>query len=301
MVDACEVVLIDANHCTGAVQFLFKVPTKNGSSERIGKEFKGKRVLFLVATYVVGKEKILVEVARRCKRKIFVDGRKMEILNVLGYGEEVFTVDESESDVHVVGYEKVVGFVPTGWTYEIKQNKFSVISNDSVEIHLVPYSEHSNYDELREYVKFLKPKKVIPTVGMDIEKLDSKHADKLRKHFAGLVDEMANKKDFLMGFHCGNCESVENVKMDASPVLENVEIGGRIGPEIEECPKGESTLSTDLSKSYLEKIDQFIQIINGNESSRDYVVTLLEKAQGDINKALDIYYSNPEVKHDENT
>ncbi|KAE8668933.1 hypothetical protein F3Y22_tig00112281pilonHSYRG00191 [Hibiscus syriacus] len=77
--------------------------------------------------------------------------------------------------------------------------------------------------------------------------------------------------------------------------------GGRTGPEIEECPKGESTLSTDLTKSYLEKIDQFIQIINGNESSRDYVVTLLEKAQGDINKALDIYYSNPDVKHDENT
>ncbi|XP_039054171.1 DNA ligase 6-like isoform X2 [Hibiscus syriacus] len=579
-IDGCEVVLIDANHCPGAVQFLFKVPTKNGSFERyvhtgdcrycssmklnsylkeffgcdaifldttycnpkfvfpsqeecvdyvvsvvdmIGKEFKGKRVLFLVATYVVGKEKILVEVARRCKKKIFVDGRKMEILNVLGYGEdEVFTVDESESDVHVVGwnvlgetwpyfrpnfvkmkdimvekgYEKVVGFVPTGWTYEIKRNKFAVRSNDSVEIHLVPYSEHSNYDELREYVKFLKPKKVIPTVGMDIEKLDSENADKLRKHFAGLVDEMANKKDFLMGFHCGNYESVENIEIDASPVLNeekdmerkqnilemrnfrsnDVDVilndsssvhkpdlqdsaiqgeeereriveelgdslpkwvtrdqilnlisisrwniveavsnfyehenelyeqfsafrtsdsasqasssnnsvsllnsgpfrsstdeslslhlsqvikpsssklsvrsnispvkrkkntenrsnkkvksnpklksseskqptitsffgkvsvdaskGGRTGPQIEECPKGESTLSTDLTKSYLEKIDQFIQIINANESSRDYVVTLLEKAQGDINKALDIYYSNPDVKLDENT
>ncbi|KAK8694450.1 hypothetical protein V6N13_072002 [Hibiscus sabdariffa] len=580
VVDGCEVVLIDANHCPGAVQFLFKVPTKNGSFERYvhtgdcrycnsmklnsylkefvgcdaifldttychpkfvfpsqeesvdyvvsvinrtGKEFKGKRVLFLVATYVVGKEKILVEIARQCKRKIFVDGRKMEILNVLGYGkDEDFTVDESESDVHVVGwnvlgetwpyfrpnfvkmkdimvekgYEKVVGFVPTGWTYEIKRNKFSVRSKDLVEIHLVPYSEHSNYDELREYVKFLKPKKVIPTVGMDIEKLDSKHADKLRKHFVGLVDEMANKKDFLMGFHRGNCESIEKVEMDVSPTLneekdiemkQNIlemktiesndvditlndsysvhksdlqdsampseeereriveELGGslpkwvtrdhilnlisssrwniveavsnfyehenelyehisafrtsdsasqagssnnsvsplnsgslrsstheslslhlsqvikpyssklsvrsnispgkrkkntenrsnkkvksnsklessgskqpmitsffgkasvddskgdRTGPQIEECPKSESTLPSDLTKSYLEKIDQFIQIINANESSRDYVVTLLEKAQGDINKALDMYYSNPDVSHEEST
>ncbi|KHG17105.1 hypothetical protein F383_21615 [Gossypium arboreum] len=582
VVDGCEVILVDANHCPGAVQFLFKVPTRNGSFERyvhtgdcrfcnsmklnsylndfvgcdaifldttycnpkfvfpsqeesvdyvvsvvdrIGKEFKEKKVLFLVATYVVGKEKILVEVARRCKRKIFVDGRKMEILNVLGYGgDKVFTVDESESNVHVVGwnvlgetwpyfrpnfvrmkeimeekgYEKIVGFVPTGWTYEIKRNKFAVRSKDSIEIHLVPYSEHSNYDELREYVKFLKPKKVIPTVGMDIEKLDSKHADKLRRHFAGLVDEMANKKDFLMGFHRGNYGGVEKVEMDASPELnedkdmerkqnilemksvesKNADItlndsspvqkpdlqdsaipseeereriieelgdslprwvtrdqklnlisssrwnvveavsnfyehenelyeqisafrtsdsasaaqagssdnsvsslnsgpfrsssheglishlsqarkpssfklsvrsnistgkrkkstenksnkkvksnsklessgskqpmitsffgkvlvddskGGGTGLKIEECPKDEITLPGDLTKSYTEKIDQFIQIINGNESSRNYVATLLEKTQGDINRALDIYYGNPEVNHDGNT
>ncbi|XVF20689.1 hypothetical protein REPUB_Repub12eG0023700 [Reevesia pubescens] len=580
VIDGCEVILIDANHCPGAVQFLFKVPTKNGSFERyvhtgdcrycnsmklnsylnefvgcdaifldttycdpkfvfpsqeesvdyvvsvvdrIGKGFEKKKVLFLVATYVVGKEKILVEVAWRCKRKICVDGRKMEILRVLGYGDDgVFTEDESESDLHVVGwnvlgetwpyfrpnfvrmkeimvekgYEKVVGFVPTGWTYEVKPNKFSVRSKDTFEIHLVPYSEHSNYNELREYVKFLKPKKVIPTVGMDIEKLDSKNCDKLRKHFAGLVDEMANKKDFLMGFNCANCESVEKSEMDASgglneekdmerqqnilemkavesndvditlnesssvhkpdsqystipseeereriieefgnvlpkwvtrdqildlisssrwniveavsnfyereielyeqvsafrtsdsasqasssnnsvslsnlgpfksntsesvsihlsqasksrslklPVQSNISPGkrkkntekklnkkvksnsklqpsgskqptitsffskcladdskgGRNGKKIEECPQGENTLPSNLTKSFEEKIDQFIQIINANESSRNHVATLLEKTQGDINKALDIYYRNPEANHGENT
>ncbi|KAB2057471.1 hypothetical protein ES319_A11G171400v1 [Gossypium barbadense] len=300
LVDGCEVILIDANHCPGSVQLLFKVPIKNGIFERyvhtggfrycnsmklnsyligfvgcdaiflettycdpkcifpsqeesidyvvsvvdrIGKEFGKRRVLFLIATYVAGKEKILVEVARRCKTKICVDGRKMEILRVLGYGDgEVFTEDESESDVHVVGwsvlgetwpyfrpnfvimeevmvergYEKVVGFVPTGWTYEVKRNKFAVQTKDTFEIHLVPCLEHSNYDELKEYVKFLKPKKVIPTVAMDFEKLESKHADKLRKHFDGLIDEMDNKEDLLMGFHRGNCETVEKVERDAN-------------------------------------------------------------------------------------
>ncbi len=33
-----------------------------------------------------------------------------------------------------------------------------MISN--LQVHLVPYSEHSSYDELREYVGFLKPQEV---------------------------------------------------------------------------------------------------------------------------------------------
>jgi DNA ligase-1 len=245
-----DAVFLDTTYCNP--KFVF--PSQEESVEyvasviaRIGSEYhKGgsmRNVLFLVATYVIGKEKILLEIARRCGRKIHVDARKMEVLRVLGYGESgVFTEDECESDVHVVGwnvlgetwpyfrpnfvkmkeimeergYSKVVGFVPTGWTYEVKRNKFAVRTKDSFEIHLVPYSEHSNYDELREYVKFLKPKRVVPTVGLDVENLDSKHANKMQKHFAGLVDEMANKQEFLRGFYRGSCEMVDNVQKDAS-------------------------------------------------------------------------------------
>lgn len=248
-----DAVFLDTTYCNP--KFVF--PSQEESVEyvvsmiaRIGGEYHKcgsmKNVLFLVATYVVGKEKILLEIARRCGRKIHVDARKMEVLRVLGYGESgVFTEDECESDVHVVGwnvlgetwpyfrpnfvkmkeimeergYSKVVGFVPTGWTYEVKRNKFAVRSKDSFEIHLVPYSEHSNYDELREYVKFLKPKRVVPTVGLDVENLDSKHANKMQKHFAGLVDEMANKQEFLRGFYRGSCEMVDRVEKDPSNAL----------------------------------------------------------------------------------
>uniref|UniRef100_A0A0D3CYG6 DNA ligase n=1 Tax=Brassica oleracea var. oleracea TaxID=109376 RepID=A0A0D3CYG6_BRAOL len=299
IIDGSEVVLIDVNHCPGAVQFLFKTndgleryihtgdfrfcdsmrsdpflssfvgcegvfldttycnpkfvfPTQQESVDyvinvidKIDRESKEneKKVLFLVATYVVGKEKILIEIAKRCKRKIFVDARKMSILNVLECGESgMFTEDKSESDVHVVGwnvlgetwpyfrpnfakmnevmvergYDKVVGFVPTGWTYEVKRNKFAVKVKDSMEIHLVPYSEHSNYDELREYIKLLRPKRVIPTVGVDVEKMDSREVCKMQKHFSGLVDEMANKKEFLLGFYRQSDKKSEKDDMDIS-------------------------------------------------------------------------------------
>ncbi|KAL0450046.1 UNVERIFIED_CONTAM: DNA ligase 6 [Sesamum latifolium] len=249
-----DAVFLDTTYCNP--KFVFPSQEESidyivGVIERIGVENEGvvaKNVLFLVATYVIGKERILVEISRRCKRKIHVSGRKMTVLSALGFGESgVFTEDELESDVHVVGwnvlgetwpyfrpnfvkmkeimsergYSKVVGFVPTGWTYEVKRNKFAVRSKDSFEIHLVPYSEHSNYDELREFVKFLKPKRVIPTVGADVEKVDSKHAISMRKHFAGLVNEVAIKQEFLMGFLRGGSGLVD-LEKDCPIVLQNI-------------------------------------------------------------------------------
>ncbi|KZV30838.1 DNA ligase 6 [Dorcoceras hygrometricum] len=40
------------------------------------------------------------------------------------------------------------------------------------------------------------------------------------------------------------------------------------------------------------EVDQFIQIVNGDESLKKYAATILEKAKGDINKALDLYYND---------
>lgn len=359
-IDGCEVILVDANHCPGAVQFLFKIPSgDDGKFERyvhtgdfrfcdsmrvdpiferfigsdavfldttycdpkfifpsqeesieyivniiqkLGGESKGSMgsVLFLVATYVIGKEKILFQIASRCNRKIMVDARKMTVLRVLGHSESgVFTEHESESDVHVVGwnvlgetwpyfrpnfvkmndimvekgYSKVVGFVPTGWTYELKHNKFSVKSKDSLEIHLVPYSEHSNYNELREYVKFLRPRRVVPTVGLDVDKLDSKHADKIKKHFAGLVDEMANRKEFLKGFHRGSSEMSDDVDENATKAVnefrdvEKKEISSCLERSVktETCSSGmglsslQEVVFTDLSISNDEEQKKIIQ------------------------------------------
>ncbi|CAI9758419.1 unnamed protein product [Fraxinus pennsylvanica] len=410
-IDGSEVSLIDANHCPGAVQFLFKVPVYCKSkgndggegnnnvikfekyvhtgdfrychemkSESVLSEFIGadavfldttychpkflfpsqeesidhivgviektrwqnegenaKNVLFLVATYVIGKEKILMEISRRCKRKIHVDGRKMLVLSVLGLEESgVFTVDESKTDVHVVGwnvlgetwpyfrpnflkmkeimnergYSKVVGFVPTGWTYEVKRNKFAVRTMDSFDIHLVPYSEHSNYNELREYVKFLKPKRVIPTVGSDVEKIDSKHANAMQKHFAGLVDEMAIKQEFLMGFlRCGAQEVDPKVDKDPASPLDNfpvqkddgtlsapncgndIEVGGDTKSIFPQHELGSPHLVL-LKEKERDKSVQELQDCLPSWVSRCQMLDLLGDSGGDIVEAVSSFYEH---------
>ncbi|KAK2415254.1 DNA ligase [Trifolium repens] len=326
-IDGSVVTLIDANHCPGAVQFLFQVPFMDQSLRyvhtgdfRFSSEMlldsalgcfigadavfldttychpkfvfptqdesvnyvvdvvnqcDGDDVLFLVATYVVGKEKILLEIAKRFGKKVYVDARKMEVLRALGYGESgQFTEDCLETNIHVVGwnvlgetwpyfrpnfvkmkeimiergYSEVVGFVPTGWTYEVKRDKFAVRSKDSCRIHLVPYSKHSNYDELREYVKFLKPKRVIPTVGLDVEKSDSKHVDKMRKYFAGLVDEAANKQEFLRGFKRRDSGVVG--PESGKDVCDDLELGKSIEKEMKPSDVGEDkNFNPDVSVS----------------------------------------------------
>ncbi len=55
---------------------------------------------------------------------------------------------------------QVVGFVPTGWMYEMRRSTFPLRTKGPCTVHLVPYSEHSSYEELREYVRFLKPHQV---------------------------------------------------------------------------------------------------------------------------------------------
>jgi glyoxylase-like metal-dependent hydrolase (beta-lactamase superfamily II) len=115
-------------------------------------------------------------------------------------------------------YDKVVAFLPTGWANGSNWNKKnSVVSqsmpyNDDngdkrldVEIRLVSYSEHSAFTELIDFVTFLKPRKVIPTVYSD-------NADrrKIVNHFRNLVDQTRAKQQFFASMKRSPTASVKS-------------------------------------------------------------------------------------------
>ncbi|XP_066312342.1 DNA ligase 6 isoform X3 [Miscanthus floridulus] len=371
-VDGWSVTAVDANHCPGAVQFLFASPgpsaeryvhtgdfrytesmtrdanllefvradavfldttycnpkftflSQEDSVDYVVNAIKrvkdessvsGERVLCLIATYAVGKERILLEVARRCGCSIHVDSRKMKILTVLGFGGEngVFTEDATGTDVHVIGwnilgetwpyfqpnfvkmkeimmergYARAVGFVPTGWMYETKKEGFAVRVKDSLEIHLVPYSEHSSYNELRDYIKFLHPKRVIPTVGVDAGKLDSKEAVALQKHFAGLVDETANKQEFLMAFHRRSVDATHSCKdVVAKCSNQHDREDAALLPAITSASEQQDTLRENITQEMIKELSDFLP----SWVSQEQITDLLMSSGGDVVKAASDFF-----------
>ena len=100
-------------------------------------------------------------------------------------------------------YDRIVAFLPTGWADGSNWNKKNSVTSKQVDyktrdgsvqvdIRLVSYSEHSAFSELQSFVKYLKPRKVIPTVFRD-------HNDrrKIENHFRNMVDTTRAKKNFF--------------------------------------------------------------------------------------------------------
>ncbi|KDQ61363.1 hypothetical protein JAAARDRAFT_123037 [Jaapia argillacea MUCL 33604] len=102
------------------------------------KEPANEKVLVVVGTYSIGKERIVKAIASALKTKVYCDARKAAILRCQDDTElhALLTTDPFEAGVHVVPlavitsdrlktylekfkgkFSKAVGFRPTGWTY----------------------------------------------------------------------------------------------------------------------------------------------------------------------------------------
>eukprot|EP00256_Glycine_max_P068256 XP_025982851.1 DNA cross-link repair protein SNM1-like [Glycine max] len=85
-------------------------------------------------------------------------------------------------------FTAILAFRPTGWTFSERiSNDLELIkpvSKRNITIYGVPYSEHSSFTELRDFVQFLKPDKIIPTVNVwnaaNREKMQSYSRDWLK-------------------------------------------------------------------------------------------------------------------------
>ncbi|KAF8557696.1 DRMBL-domain-containing protein [Imleria badia] len=103
-----------------------------------GQQILQERILVIVGTYSIGKERIVKAIAQALGSKIYCDPRKTAILRCQADNElhALLTADPAEANVHILPlgtvtsdnlrsylqrfkgtFSRVIGFRPTGWTY----------------------------------------------------------------------------------------------------------------------------------------------------------------------------------------
>ncbi|KAM3933186.1 5' exonuclease Apollo [Leptodactylus fuscus] len=121
----------------------------------------------VIGLYSIGKESLLVDLAKTFQCWIVVSPQRLELLTLLEM-EDVFSSSYEDGRIRVVeqsevNYSNMVKWNSSHPTIAIlpTSRKVKVWHKD---IHVVPYSDHSSYDELIEFVSQLKPSSIIPVV-----------------------------------------------------------------------------------------------------------------------------------------
>nr|CAD7260483.1 unnamed protein product [Timema shepardi] len=176
------------------------------------------RTLVLCGSYTIGKEKVFLAVANLLNSKIWAAPDKRRVLRCLK--DPIISqrlVDKAEeAQVHVCPmgdlnvqvlsnylqkylfcrkYTHILAFRPTGWVggapniAPVRRNNITICGNfhlNHSQISIcVPYSEHSSFLELGRFVRFLKPRVIIPTVN-------SRNNAAMQKYF---VDWLADRPE----------------------------------------------------------------------------------------------------------
>ncbi|XP_077594876.1 DNA cross-link repair 1A protein isoform X1 [Stigmatopora nigra] len=161
------------------------------------------RTLVVCGSYSVGKEKVFLALREVLGCKVCVSQDKYNTMRCLESEgiERRFTTDWKATRLHVLPmmhlnitklrahlnrfsdqYDHLLAFKPTGWSFSQQTTSLQDILpvfRDGVSIYGIPYSEHSSFSELKRFVQWLRPLKIIPTVN--IGSRDARMA--MEKHF----------------------------------------------------------------------------------------------------------------------
>ncbi|KAL0671914.1 hypothetical protein Bca4012_034618 [Brassica carinata] len=184
--------VLDTTYCNPQYDFPKQEAVIQFVVEAIQAEAFNPKTLFLIGSYTIGKERLFLEVARVLREKIYINPAKLKLLECLGFSKEDmrwFTVKEEESHIHVVPlwtlasfkrlkhianrytnrYSLIVAFSPTGWTSgkSKKKSPGRRLQQGTIIRYEVPYSEHSSFTELKEFVQQVSPEVIIPSVNND--------------------------------------------------------------------------------------------------------------------------------------
>ncbi|XP_037610892.1 DNA cross-link repair 1A protein isoform X2 [Sebastes umbrosus] len=147
------------------------------------------RTLVVCGSYSVGKEKVFLALAEVLGTKVCLSRDKYNTMCCLE-SEQIkqrITTDWKAAQVHVLPmmqisfnklqdylarfserYDQLVAFKPTGWTFSQQVDSVEDIQpqiSGNISIYGIPYSEHSSFLEMKRFVQWLQPLKIIPTVN----------------------------------------------------------------------------------------------------------------------------------------
>ncbi|XP_021705427.1 DNA cross-link repair 1A protein isoform X2 [Aedes aegypti] len=232
VIDNVRITALDANHCPGAVMFLFQLPTGTNilhtGDFRASSEMEeypefwnmeihsiyldttylsskyafksqwesitdacdvvrtilnrniGARVLIVCGSYLIGKEKVWAELAAQFNYKVWTEPNRRKALVAVDdpLQQQWLVEDPKFADIHVLSmnklsYDELVSYVeqfpdrydllialrPSGWEKNSRPQYRGRINIVGVE-----YSEHSSFNELKRFVRYLRPQEVISTV-----------------------------------------------------------------------------------------------------------------------------------------
>ncbi|XP_017653912.1 5' exonuclease Apollo isoform X2 [Nannospalax galili] len=121
-----------------------------------------------IGLYSLGKESLLEQLALEFQTWVVLSPRRLELVQLLGLAD-VFTVEEKAGRIHAVAHTEICHSAMLQWnqtypTIAILPTSRK-ISSSHPDVHIIPYSDHSSYSELRAFVGALRPCQVVPIVS----------------------------------------------------------------------------------------------------------------------------------------
>ncbi|RLN92752.1 hypothetical protein BBJ28_00014121 [Nothophytophthora sp. Chile5] len=188
-------VYLDTTYCDPKYTFPTQQTATDHALTLMDKHFAHEKVLFLFGSYSLGKERLFMEIARKFQQKVCVSKAKFKIISTFGWPADEMRLLTTESSVtkyvildlqmdnlsallmkHRLRFRQIVAFRPTGWTFSNKSASLSTCRTDptgKIRVYGIPYSEHSSFAELCEFVQVVNPHVIIPTVRPPPKELTS--------------------------------------------------------------------------------------------------------------------------------
>ncbi|XP_063589519.1 DNA cross-link repair 1A protein-like isoform X2 [Penaeus indicus] len=188
-----EVTLLEANQYCNAV---YDFPSQEDVIDKCvsvatSHVADNTKTLIVVGSYSIGKERVFKAIASALDCKIWASSDKQRTLRCIQDNEicSRLTSEKLCARVHVLPmsdlqprklmayvkalkprYSVVVAIRPTGWEHSSEQGQGleNLASKQCGNVYMygIPYSEHSSFNELKRFVQFIHPKKIIPTVNV---------------------------------------------------------------------------------------------------------------------------------------